>query len=350
MQSVIDRVNLHRRARMGLAACLVAASGWIHAHNFCATSVSEFQSALTQSSDGGMYAGEDNNVLLVGKTYTTASAAFHYYLSNAAHALNVFGGYGPNCSVRTAQTPPTILDGGGTSAVLSLGNKFGDIFVSGLTLQNGESNSPGAGLQINYLVTVNGAVYIYDTIIRNNHSTVSAGGLYVSAGSTNNLTANLITDNSADGQYGAAYVTGYGNISLFYNNTVSKNTSAAATNPVGGLFCAGTASCEFHDNIFWNNTNYGLYLGSSGGVLSYNDIGTLGGVTPLFEDHELSVTPQFVDANTGNFRLAGNSPLLGYGTLNGTTPDLDGHYFPTHGKVDLGPYSETLFIDGFDNN
>jgi len=53
--------------------------------------------------------------------------------------------------------------------------------------------------------------------------------------------------------------------------------------------------------------------------------------------------------NNDNFRLAGNSPLLGYGTPNGTTYDLDGIYFG-RGKVDLGPYAETISIDGFDGD
>lgn len=335
------------RVRIALAACLIVVSGWAHAHIFCVSTASALQGALTDSSDGGIYAGEDNSILLVGKKYTTGNAPFHYYLSNTTHALEIYGGYGPNCAARNPQTPPTTLDGSGTTGVLTLGNKFGDIRVAQLILQNGESSTPGAGLQVNYLVSANGGVDINDTIIRDNHSTVSAGGVYVSAGSHDSFTANLITGNSADGQYGAGYVTGYGQYNLFYNNTVAKNTSAAANNPTGGLYCGGSSACEMHNNIFWNNTSYGLYLGNTSAFLSYNDIGTQGGAAPGTEYQNLSVAPQFVDANNGNFRLAGDSPLLGYGTPNGTTYDLDGIYFGS-GKVDLGPYAETIFIDGFD--
>jgi len=235
------------RGRIALAASLMVVGGWAHAHVFCVSTASAFQNALTQSSDGGIYAGEDNDILLVGKTYTTGAAPFHYYLSQTTHALEIYGGYGPYCAARNPQTPPTTLDGGGTTGVLALGSKFGDIRVAQLILQNGESNSPGAGLQVNYLVSVNGGVDINDTIIRNNHSTVSAGGLYVSAGSHDSFIANLITGNSADGQYGAGYVTGYGDYNLFYNNTVAKNTSAAASNPTGGLYCGGSSVCDMHN-------------------------------------------------------------------------------------------------------
>jgi hypothetical protein len=353
MQFVLVDALPSQRARITLAASLLVFSGWAHAHIFCVSTASAFQAALTQSSDGGIYAGEDNAILLVGNTYTTGAATgnapFHYYLSNTTHAIQIYGGYATNCNPRTALTPPTILDGGGNTGVLSVGNKFGSIMVSQLTLQNGESGTPGAGLQVNYLVSVNADVDIHDVIIRNNHSTVSAGGLYASAGGYGGFTANLITGNSADGQYGAGYVTGYGSGSVFYNNTVSKNTSTAATNPTGGLYCGGTAPCEMHNNIFWNNTTYGVYLGNSNAFLSYNDIGTQGGTAPGTDYMNLSVAPKFVDAINDNFRLAGDSPLLGYGVLNGTTYDLDGHQYATLGKLDLGPYAETIFTDDFED-
>ena len=38
-------------------------------------------------------------------------------------------------------------------------------------------------------------------------------------------------------------------------------------------------SCHIYNNIFWNNTNIGLYLGV-GSYLEYNDYGTLGGTAP----------------------------------------------------------------------
>lgn len=352
MRSKTILLRLHQHPRHVVAASLLALSGWAHGYVFCVSTASDFQTALAQSSDGGIYNNEDNAILMVGSTYATGAATsngpFTYHSTSSLHAIAITGGLAANCGKRTAQTPPTTLDGGGNTPVLQIRNTNGDVQVSQLTLQNGESAQPGAGLQVNYSVSAQGSVNISDNIIRNNHSTAFAGGLYASAGTGNYPVANLITGNSADSQYGAGFVTSSSQISLLSNNTVAQNTSAAATTPTGGLFCGGVAPCELHNNIFWNNTTYGLYLGNSGTILRHNDIGTLGGVAPSLDDHSLSVSPHFVDAGNGNFRLAGDSPLLGYGMLNGTEYDLDGHQYPFAGKLDLGAYEDTVFIDGFD--
>ena len=91
-----------------------------------------------------------------------------------------------------------------------------------------------------------------------------------------------------------------------------------------------------------------IFLGNSGAILSHNDYGTRGGATPASEISNLSVNPKFVDAAGGDFHLAGDSPLLGYGLPQGTITDLDGNPYPVSGKIDLGAYAETIFIDGFD--
>ena len=191
---------------------------------------------------------------------------------------------------------------------------------------------------------------ISDNIIRNNHSTAAnAGGLYASgAGNGLNVSNNLIVGNSTNGQDGAGYVTGYGQYNELYNNTVTQNVSMAFTNPDGGLYCGGTTPCQIYNNIFWNNTTYGIFLGNSGAILSHNDYGTRGGATPAQDVANLSVNPRFIDAAGGDFHLAGNSPLLGYGLPFGTITDLDGNAYPLKGKIDLGAYAETIFIDGFD--
>jgi hypothetical protein len=129
---------------------------------------------------------------------------------------------------------------------------------------------------------------------------------------------------------------------------VTQNTSTAATNPSGGLDCAGTTPCYLYNNIFWNNSNYCIFSGYSGAVLSHNDYGTQGGATPATDVGNLSVNPQFIDAAGDDFHLAANSPLLGYGTPQGTITDLDGNPYPLKGKIDLGAYTETIFTDDFE--
>lgn len=343
-----------RAASALLHACalsLLAASGTAHAHYFCITTAAELQDALTQSSDGGLYDAEDNSLYLVHGLYKTGAATgnqpFFYYAPTSTHAFTIMGGYADGCSAPTRQTPATRLDGDGQTGVLVLRSTYGAIYVRGLTLQNGNGNQLGAGLQINYLVTVNNSVDVLDVIVRNNHSSVSAGGIYVAgAGAGTRLFDNLITGNSADGDYGGGYIVGYGDYNGINNNTVTRNTIASGA--VGGLACGGTTPCEIEGSIFWNNTATGLYLGGALGVLHYNDIGTLGGQAPGISEGNISVNPQFVDADNGDFHLAGNSPLLGICPYFSHANDLDDHPPTLSGRIDLGSYEETIFIDGVD--
>jgi len=341
---------------MAALLCLFAAPLPAHAHTFCIVGgdAGQLQDALASASDGGMYDGEDNLVRIAQGTYKTGSATSNapfFYYSTSTRAIQIFGGYSQDCSTRNEKALLTKLDGGGATGVLVLRSANGFVQVATLTTQNGSSAEPGAGLQVNYLVSVDASVSISDVIIRNNHSSVDAGGLYASgAGTLLYVSNNLIAGNSAGGQHGAGYVTGYGTYNELYNNTVTQNVSTAVTNPSGGLYCAGTTPCYAYNNIFWNNTTYGLFLGNTGALLSHNDVGALGGEAPAFTDQNLSLPPKFVDANNADFHLAAGSALLGYGPAQGTITDLDGNAYATSGRIDLGAYAETIFTDGLDGD
>ncbi|MEP7043165.1 MAG: NosD domain-containing protein [Dokdonella sp.] len=347
-----------RSTRALLRACaigLLATCGVAHAHYFCITTAAELQDALTQSSDGGLYDDEDNSLFLVHGLYKTGTVTgnqpFFYYAPTSTHEFDLLGGYADGCSAPTRQTPATRLDGNGQTGVLVLRSTHGAVFVRGLTLQNGNGNQPGAGLQINYLVTVNNSVDVYDVIVRNNHSSVDGGGMYVAgSGSGTRLFDNLIIGNSTDGNYGGALIVGSGDTNGINNNTVARNTAAAASGAVGGLFCGGSTPCQIEGSIFWNNTGVGLYLDDGLGVLHYNDIGTLGGQAPGTSEGNVSVNPQFVDADNGDFHLAGNSTLLGTCPYISHSSDLDNNPPTLSGRIDLGAYEETIFIDGVDGN
>ncbi len=141
-----------------------------------------------------------------------------------------------------------------------------------------------------------------------------------------------------------------GTVASVYNNTVSRNTTTFAGG-TGGFYYAGSAANVYiANNIFWNNTNYGINLGSSLVQLDYNDIGTQGGSTPLSSSGNLSLAPGFVDAAGGDFHLAGNSALLGAVPQAYQSIDPDGNASPVSGKMDMGAYNETVFTDGFDGN
>src|SRR5262249_2424175 len=149
-------------------------------------------------------------------------------------------------------------DGQHATAVLSLRGNNSSIAVLFLTIQNGESSSVGAGLQLNYQVTGTAdAAQLYGLIIRNNHTTSNAGGLYAQ---NTGLYSVVLVDNSADGQFGGGFVTDNSGFEAVYKVTVARNSAGASSNPIGGLLCASSGSCRIYDSIFWNNTNYGLFL------------------------------------------------------------------------------------------
>jgi len=65
--------------------------------------------------------------------------------------------------------------------------------------------------------------------------------------------------------------------------------------------------------------------------------------------NNLSVNPQFVDPDNGDFHLSAGSPLIGISTLLEGV-DLEGNPHPTSGKQDLGAYTTTVFVNGFESN
>ena len=298
-----------------------------------------------------LHNGERNFVRIVSGLYkttdTTGSTAFHYTSTNANGILDVSGGWATGCVTFTNSAALTVLDGNHSTQVMALGSATTSISVEEITIQNAETFKAGAGLALNSGPGQNAHASVSDTIIRNNHSTYIGGGIYLHSGDAGYLTNfadNLITGNSGDDDGGAGFVDSEGPAKI-YQNTVFGNTTPAVGG-TGGLGCSGAGSFYIDNNIFRNNTNYGLYLNASAG-LYYNDYGTLGGTPPNFNVGALMVSPQFVNAAGGNFHLAGDSPLLGIAPPLDTY-DLEKHRSPASGKMDLGAYEETIFIDGLD--
>ena len=354
MQSMIARPHPQNFVLALSAIALLAISGLAQAHPFCVATATQLQNALTDASNGGMYGGETNFISIVQGTYkigaATSNGPFHYSNSTMGVHLIMNGGYDATCTTQTRKASLTVLDGNLTSQVLSIHSTDGPVTVTTLTIQNGESSLRGGGLSINGSAGDNSAVSVIDAIIQNNHTTNFSGGIEVAAGGSGHaliLQNNLIVGNSADLGDGAGDVVGNGSETLIYNNTVTQNTTPV-TGETGGLRCAGSGICVAFNNIFWNNTNFGLYLTSTNTDIEYNDYGTLGGLPPATSQGNVSVAPKFVNANGGDFHLAGDSPLLGASPVTFGGFDVDGNSYPSDGKSDLGAYAETIFADGFD--
>jgi hypothetical protein len=337
-----------------LGCALLIGGGYAQGHEFCASTATELQGALTAASDGGMYNGEDNYVLVVQGTYLVGSATgngpFHYHSTAASGQMNLRGGFDAGCHIQTGKASLTVLDGNHSAQVLSIRSSTAYISVLNFTIQNGETTQVGAGLAVNFVAGDNSGAVIQGNIIRNNHTTGQAGGLFVLTGAGSQslyVQNNSITGNSADSGYGAGKVIGFGSDTDFDNCTVTRNTTTLAGG-TGGLYFSGGALAFVDNSIFWNNTNAGIYLGNSNAQMEYNDYGTLGGAVPFTSIGNVSVSPSFVDGAGGDFHLAGDSPLLGKSPEVFNTIDPDGNHAPAGGKVDIGAYNETIFSDGFD--
>jgi len=327
---------------------LAPCTSW--AHDFCVTTSAEFATALGEASFDGVYAHEINVIHLVAGTYYTPAGGFHYATMDSP-AVFISGGYNPDCSGVTAQAALTVLDGQNATPVLTILGANGWVVLGDLVLQNGSSASNGAGLSINnyeiQFYTL-GPVYLSDLIIRNNQSSSGNGGLYVIGGGSQFLLADCLIEGNSSVAYSAGLISSSATTTLLYNNTITRNTvpGSQQTYP-GGLTFGSQHTSQVSNNIFWGNTRADFILDANTELLS-NDYGTIVG-TPLTSSNNLSADPAFVDPDNGDFHLSSSSPLIAYSTLLEGT-DLDGHPHPTSGKEDLGAYSTTVFIDGFDGN
>lgn len=352
--------NHHRKPARGLtslcATLLLPIAGIAHAHVFCATTSTQLQQALTASSDGGMYNGEDNEIDLAAGTYLTGNGAFHYSSTAATGKITVKGGFDASCANPRPNAARAKLDGNSQTPVLAIDNANAAIEVSELTVQNGESTSNGAGLALN-----GGAgIAVLFTIIRNNHTTRLGGGFAIHAGGLGTtdyvfVETNLVVHNSADQDFGAGFVTSDAANVAVTHDTVYGNTTLGMgdSTGTGGLFL----SAEFGyltNNIFRANTLYGFYLDAADLFVtaSWNAYGTSGGKPPASGSiGNTTAAPNFVDAAGDDFHLAANSPLLAYSPSPlGRYLDLQGHSLPTGGKRDVGAYEETIFADAFDGS
>ena len=338
-----------------VASGLLAASGLAQANQFCVSTAQELQDALTQASDGGMYSGEINEVLIAPGTYVTGSAtgnqAFHYMSTATTGFLSISGGYGA-CAFTSSDPSETVLDGGQTTQVIHLLSQTTEIQIQGLTIQNGNS-SDGGGLQINDEGGYNASVLVARCIIRNNQSASYGGGFFISADGSGQLLSlqnNLIFGNTATTDGGAGYLDSSGASASIINNTVTQNT-AMASGSTGGIVDSILGHSSVTNNILWNNSNYGIFFSLGNADFNYNDYGTLGGAAPNMGPGNVSVSPRFVNASGGDFHLSGISTLLGVSSvIESGNHDLEGNAYPLGGKADLGAYEDTVFTDGFDGN
>jgi hypothetical protein len=328
------------------------------AHTFCVNSADApadpehgLRQALAAAADGGIYNGEINTIKIVRGTYSvlpTSSGGFTF-TSTSGHKLDINGGYNSDCSALIEDPAFTILDGANQHRVLYTSSNA-DVSLRWVTLQNGYLESDGAGLTA-LLNAPAGELILNYSIIRNNVSTIAAGGVYIGGGGLVYLWDNLIVGNSAS-NVAALFVNSGGATVYLVNNTVTQNINSAPTSIDIALDGSGGDTVYASNNIFWGNTaTTELDFGNLSSVyLANNDYSSIDN-TPITDSNNQNVDPQFI--GNGNYRLSPGSPLLSAGTTTPTgglpTIDIAGYARTFNATVDLGAYErgDEIFRDNF---
>ena len=346
--------------------------------NTCVATSAELQAAI----DAARLDGRNNVIQLVRGTFgTSANGGVPFgetlgYLEDP-YATVLRGGHAPGCASRVSDPSGTVIDGEGISAVLRLSSSspspFAGLRVEGLTIRGGFSTYDAAGAA---LWANNGTVEVVQSAVVDNHGEKDRGGLAVTldhgtlrldrlrvegntAGTRAGLAVEvyageiLVTNCTIAGNVAADY-SGGGSFALtrgrasLVNNTVAANRADPTWGFGAGLYVTvgSSAAVSLDNNILWGNasaTGRDLYVlnGSGGSVsLGHNDIGqAIVEGTPALETGNIAADAVFVDAESGDFHLAAESPCIDAGDASAAglpATDVDGDARVQGANVDIG--------------
>lgn len=336
------------------------------AAEFCVTNAAELQQALMMAGSNG----ESDTIKIETGTYAATGGAVAFaYSTNQNFALNVQGGWVSNppiLCVRQLPSPKaTVLSGSDVRQVLKLNGATGtngSISLSNLTLRDGLTSQPGAGLEIGGGGGFSGNVLVFRVIIERNTGTQFGGGMALYTEGLVNIRNNMFLLNRCSVANCAISATANATDQtavrvLFGSNTIVGNqcTSGSSCAATGARF-GGSARAVFYNNVFAANSvgDIDLFSFSGGSVdLYYNNFVSITGTAPGVSVGNIAfANPQFVDLLNDDLRPTLDSPLVNAGTdqfvLQST--DLAGEQRINDGRVDIGAYEniDRIFANAFD--
>jgi hypothetical protein len=348
------------------------------AATFCVNSSDALATALASAEANG----EDNDIRIRTGVYDAPDAGFHIDLFEGHHSLSVAGGFTDEaCSERTHAASATVLDGHDsvrpltieTSRSSGIADPDHAINVSGLTFRHGSDAIVGAlkisdsGPIYGGIITVEGNAFLDNGtaagVLEGGPALLAAtDGPDFSGGTGLFVRNNLFARNSGPNAP-AVFVYSNNHIDVS-NNTFVGNVSTDATLDERVTFASFTfGGIDFSNNVFRDNNpggvsaTFDLHATNVTDLVDNAIIATIG--IPRSESGTIAADPRFVDAASGDYRLAADSPLIDAGT---DTPaggvaefDLDGVTRIGGAHIDIGAYEfeapvsvEEIFADGFE--
>ncbi|MFN9792142.1 MAG: choice-of-anchor Q domain-containing protein [Pseudomonadota bacterium] len=272
-----------RLLRLALPALALAATAQpAAAALYCVTNETEFRAAL--AAIGSSFDSAPNEIRLTRRTFFTGTQAFAVQVSGPTGDTVVTGGWASAgstpCDVQSPDARLTALDAQGTSAVLSVrrnsvsGNATPLIRIANLTIRNGSTTLPPAGLNV---ANSFGNVEV-DNVIAHGHRALNSQSLFGVAITLDSSSRDIRLRNALVYDNQGAFIAGGALVSVLFTSLgLNSNRNWYATNNtiVAGPDEAGPALRLQSDGNFWviNNVLRGgvAYISSITGAGAATD-------------------------------------------------------------------------------